>query len=208
MQRQAVYGGYTGLREYTLENSRFGKHASMEVRVACDANGTEQFQIVSETGWKAANDRVLRAMLKEESESSRPPVQPKVRISSDNYTFQMVGTDMLDGRPSYVIDVFPKRRDQLLFRGRIWVDTNDYALARAEGQIADNPSFWVRSIHFTWESQKSGDYWFPVATTGISEVRIFGKIEVDVHYLDYSPGSQRTQNDGNPVLAEVTDGKR
>lgn len=208
MQREAASGGYTGLRQYTLENPRFGKHASMEVRVACDADGTEHFQIVSENGWKSGNDRVLRRMLEEESETSRPPEQPKIRISSDNYTFQMIGTDLLDGRPAYVIGVFPKRRDELLFRGRIWVDTSDYALARAQGQIANNPSFWVRSINFTWESRKRDGYWFPVSTTGISEVRLLGRIEVNVRYLNYSPSLRRANEDGHPVLAEVGDGKR
>ncbi len=75
--------------------------------------------------------------------------------------------------------------------------------ARVEGQPAQNPSFWIRSEHFTQAYQKNGAYWFPVSTTSISEAKIFGKTEVRISYFDYSPGSKRTNCDPNPALAEV-----
>lgn len=206
MQRQTASGGYSGIRQYAVENRRFGRHASMEVHVACDAEGAERFRIASEEGWESANEHVLPRILEEEAKASRPSEQSRSRISPDNYTFQKVGTELLDGQPAYVIDLFPKRRDQLLFRGRIWVDASDYALARVEGQTA-NPSFWVRNVHFTWQARKSDGYWFPVSTKAVIDIRILGQVEVSIRYLDYLPNVKPDSKTGFPVLAEMTAGR-
>ena len=50
--RESMGGGYTGKREYVLENHRMDKHAEMQVIVTCDADGTKHFEVVSEGGWK------------------------------------------------------------------------------------------------------------------------------------------------------------
>ena len=124
--RESASGGYVGDREYVLENHKFQKRAQMEVRVTCERNGTKHFEVMSEDGWKSANKRVLRQMLATESDSSRPDTRPQNRITSDNYTFRMIETSVLDGRTAYVIEAIPNREDKSLFRGRIWVDAEDY----------------------------------------------------------------------------------
>src|SRR6266851_4721394 len=73
--------------------------------------------------------RVLRKMLESESETSHPEARTKTRINPENYDFKMAGTEVIDGRTAYVLEVSPKRKEKYLFRGRIWVDAEDYALA-------------------------------------------------------------------------------
>ena len=185
--REAASGGYTGSREYVLDNHLFQKRAEMLVRVTCDGTGTKHFEVMSEDGWKSANRRVLRQMLATESDSSRPDTRPRNRITSDNYTFRMIDTEAHDGRTAYVIEVSPKREDKSLFRGQIWVDAEDYALARVEGEPAKNPSFWTRKVQFVQQYYKAGEYWFPMETTSLTEARIFGATEVSIRYFDYKP---------------------
>ena len=186
-QREMMGGGYSGSREYLFDNPKLNKRAEMLISVKCDADGTKHFQIVSEDGWKSAHKHVLHKMLESESDSSQPMIRPKTRIISKNYNFQMVELTTLNGRPTYVIDALPKRQDKYLFRGRIWVDAEDYALARVEGEPAKNPSFWTRSVHFVQQYRKSGDFWFPVLTSSVTEARLFGSTKVDIHYFDYTP---------------------
>ena len=69
----------------------------------------------------------------------------------------MIGTDSLESRPVYIIEVRPKREDKYLFEGRIWVDAEDFALVRAEGKPAKNPSFWTHSVNFVQMYHKSGN---------------------------------------------------
>ena len=208
VQRQTAADGYTGYREYVLDNPSFDKQARMTVSVTCGPDGTENFQVVSEQGWRSANNRVLHKLLESESETSRPSARLKTRIASVNYAFQLTKIVPLDGRLAYVIDVFPKRQDAYLFRGRIWVDAEDYALAQVEGEPAKSPSFWIRSVHFTQQYRKSGDYWFPWSTTSISEARIFGKTEVDIHYFDYVPQSAKVDGETIPEFVEARYVKR
>jgi hypothetical protein len=202
LQREGAAGGYTGNRQYVLDNPRFDKQARMEVRVSCATDGTESFQVVSEQGWKSAN-LLLRKMLESESETSMPLEHPKNRVTSDNYKFQMIESVPLEGRLAYVIDVTPKRQDVVLFHGRIWVDAEDYALARVEGEPAKITSVWIHSVHFTQVYRKSGQYWFPWSTTSITEARILGKTEVDIHHFNYLPRSAISGRNTYPEPVEA-----
>jgi len=190
LQRQSSIEGYAGMRRYVLENQSFQKRAEMVVRVKGDTDGTKHFEVVSEDGWKAANTHVLRKMLESESETSRPELRATTRLNSANYEFAIVGTEMVSGRRAYVLETKPKRKDKYLFQGQIWVDAEDYALVRAEGSPAKNPSFWTKSTHFVQLYQKSGPLWFPVSTQSITEARIFGTTDVHIEYFDYAPQNQ------------------
>jgi hypothetical protein len=101
----------------------------------------------------------------------------------------MIEATSVDGRMAYGIEVIPKRQDKSLFRGRIWVDAEDYALARVEGEPAKNPSFWTRNVYFVQQYQKKGPFWFPVMTTSVTDARMFGATDVNIRYFDYKPVS-------------------
>jgi hypothetical protein len=206
--RETASGGYTGSREYVLENHRLQKRAQMVVRVSCDETGTKHFEVLSEGGWKSANKRVLRQMLATESDGSRPNARPRNRITSDNYTFRMISTEPFDGRLAYVIEAAPKREDKSLFRGRIWVDTEDYALARVEGEPAKPPSFWTRKVQFIQQYYKAGAYWFPMETLSETDVRVFGTTDVNIRYFDYKPVVETPAPAPNYSMMEAHNAKR
>jgi len=187
LQRQTSMEGYIGMRRYVLENQRFHKRAEMLVRVRSDQNGIKHFEVVSEEGWKGANTHVFRKMLESETETSLPAMRAQVKLSLQNYEFQLIGTESLNGRKSYVLEVRPKRKEKYLFRGRIWVDAEDYALVRAEGNPSKKASFWIRKTQFVQVNQKSGSAWFPVSTQSVTDALIFGTTDVSIEYFDYAP---------------------
>jgi len=199
LERQVSIEGYAGMRRYVLDNQNLHKRAEMLVQVQGDPDGTKHFDVVSEEGWKAAHKHVLRKMLESESETSHPEARPKTRINPENYDFKMGGTEVIDGRTAYVLEVSPKRKEKYLFRGRIWVDAEDYALARAEGQPAKNPSFWTKSTHFVQTYQKYGPLWFPRSTQSVTEAHIFGTTDVNIEYFDYAP--KTTHASDNSVMS-------
>lgn len=206
--REWASGGYTGSREYVLENRLFNKRAEMLVSVNCDRSGVKHFDVISEDGWKSANKRVLSQMIETETDSSQPDTRAKSRITADNYAFRLIETTPLDGRTAYVIQVIPNRQDKTLFRGRIWVNAEDYALARVEGEPAKNPSFWTRKVEFTQEYQKAGAFWFPVQTTSITDARLFGRTDVRIRYFDYKPLSAQPANSVDSAMKEAQYAKR
>jgi hypothetical protein len=187
LQRQVSIEGYAGMRRYVLDNQNLHKRAEMLVQVQGDRDGTKHFEVVSEEGWKAAHKHVLRKMLESESETSRPEMRASTRLNLENYDFELIGTEMVADRPAYVLETHPKRKEKYLFQGRIWVDAEDYALVRAEGSPAKNPSFWTKSTHFVQIYQKNGSLWFPRSTQSVTEARIFGTTDVNIEYFDYTP---------------------
>ncbi len=188
-QRQASLEGYAGMRRYTLVNDHMHKRAEMVVRVSGDPDGTKHFEIVEETGWKAAQKHVLRKMLESESETSRPEAREKTRLCAENYEFQIVGRETVGERAVYAVDVAPKRKEKYLFQGRIWVDAEDYALVRAEGNPAKNPSFWTKHVHFVHTYEKNGAFWFPVTTESVTDARLFGTTSLTIEYFEYKPNA-------------------
>lgn len=201
LQRQASADGYFGKRRYVFDNRHMQKHAEMVVDVKGDADGTKHFEVVSEDGWKAAHKHVLRKMLESESETSRPEMRSRSKINPENYEFQLVGTEIVGERLAYVLEITPKRKEKYLFKGHIWVDAEDYALVRAEGNPAKNPSFWTKSTHFVHTYQKNGALWFPRSTQSVTEALIFGSTDVNIQYFDYAPKTSATSN--NPSVAAV-----
>jgi hypothetical protein len=186
-QRQALVAGYQGMRRYILDNERTHKHAEILVHIDCGADGIKHFEFVSQSGWKGAYRHVVSKMLESEAEASHPDVRSKIRLSPENYEFHMLRSALLDDRMDYLLEVVPRRREERLFEGRVWIDAQDYAVARIEGEPARNPSFWIRSVHFTHAYQKSGPIWFPVTTESVNDVRIFGATTLTIDYFDYKP---------------------
>jgi hypothetical protein len=202
-QRQTLAAGYHGMRRYVLDNDRMHKHAEMLVRVQCDADGIKHFEVVEVEGWKGANKHVLHKMLESEAEASDPQLRMKSRLSQENYEFRMASTALLDGRTAYAIDIVPKRYEDRLFKGRIWIDGADYALVRAEGEPAKNLSFWTRSVHFIQTYRKSGPFWYPASTESVTDVRIFGSASLTISYIDYTPNPPQASETANAVSKGV-----
>jgi hypothetical protein len=69
------------------------------------------------------------------------------------------------------------------------VDSEDYALARVEGEPAKNPSFWTRKVQFIQQYYKAGAFWFPMETTSVTDAHLFGTTDVNIRYFDYMPVS-------------------
>jgi outer membrane lipoprotein-sorting protein len=202
LARQASAEGYAGMRRYVLENHKFHKRAEMLVQVLGDRDGIKHFEVVSEEGWGGARKHVFHKMLESETETSRPGIRANARLIPENYDFALVGTELVAGRTAYVLEITPKRDEKYLFQGRIWVDAEDYALARAEGRPAKKPSFWTKSIHFVQIYQKRGPLWFPLSTQSVTEAHLFGTTDVSIEYFDYAP-KMSNPSDNAIVSAEV-----
>jgi hypothetical protein len=202
-ERQAALHGYTAIRRYALENRNHHKRAEMLVRMTCREDGSKQFEVVSENGWGGARKHVFPRLLEAESEAARPDLRERSRIIPENYTFEMLGTEDVRGRPAYVIAIEPKTPNKYLARGRIFVDADEYAIVRVEGKPAKNPSFWVKSVHFVHDYDRSGPFWFPVSDRSVTDVRIFGATEMTIEYFDYAPNTSALSASGSSGLRSL-----
>ena len=192
-QRLAAFAGYPGARRYHFENGKFGKSADVLVRLRCDAAGAKTFEVVDESGSPFVRNKVIRRMIDAEREASEQGEHQQTRIIPLNYDFRLLGLDTIEGRPAYVLEINPKTDNKYLVRGRIWVDAEDFAIARVEGSPARSFSFWVRSVHVVQQYKRVGPLWLPVTNESDAKVRIFGSTELKIDYFDYVLNTQQAR---------------
>ena len=88
-------------------------------------------------------------------------------------------------RPLYVMQVQPLRQTKFLYRGTIWIDSQDFAVTRIEAEPAKNPSFWTVRTHIHHQYQKIGEFYLPTLNQTDTDVRLGGKAALTIQYLDY-----------------------
>jgi hypothetical protein len=184
--RHAALRDYSAVRKYSLVNSRFGVKASLTVRMTYRAPGPKQFEEIAHSGPAPLRSKIFQRMIETEQKASSGLAREETRMSSGNYNFRYVSTADCESRHCYVLDVEPKSTNPLLFRGRIYVDSEDFAVAYMDGSPAQNPSFWLRKTVITQRYHKMGEFWLPALNASNSDVRMFGHSEVKIEYTDYA----------------------
>jgi len=175
-------------RQYTLDYTGFpsSRSAEMQVKASYTAPGTKEFTIISESGSSLIRNRVFRKLLESEQEAvSDAANRDAVALSTANYRFSLLGCEPGDGRPLYVMQVEPLRETKFLYRGTIWIDSQDFAVTRIAAEPAKNPSFWTKRSQIHHQYQKIGEFYLPTLNQTVTDVRLGGKAVLTIRYLDY-----------------------
>ena len=193
---------YRAVRHYEVEYWGFFKDltAQMDVELEYDAGSGKSFRVISESGSHALCERVLKRAIDGEREAFQN--RDANALSEANYRFQLLGSETLDGRPSYVLQVDPLTASSFLYRGKIWVDAEDFAVSRLEVQPAQNPSVWISQTLIYHRNSRVGAFWLPQENQSVTKVRIGGKAVMKIHYGPYQiPLTQSPQAAGeiNPA---------
>jgi hypothetical protein len=187
LQRSANLSRYRSTRIYELDYSGFpsSRHAKMVARVSFEAPGKKTFTVVSEEGSKLLLNRVLHRLLESEQEAADDANREQSALTERNYDFELLGNDLLEGRTCYVLRVKAKRDNKFLYDGRIWIDAQDFAVARIEAQPAKNPSFWTSQTNVEHHYLKRGEFWLPARNRSSSKVRMGGRAVLTIDYGSY-----------------------
>jgi hypothetical protein len=176
---------YQAVRSYEAEYHGFATtiEGKMEVEVNFDASAGKSFRIVSQSGSKLLCEKVLKRAIDSEKEASQD--RGATALTPANYRFQLIGSDVLNGRPSYILYVEPLKETKFLYRGKIWVDATDFAVAKIEAGPAKSPSFWISRTLIRYTSAKTGDFWLPQLSRSETKVRIGGTALLTIDYGTY-----------------------
>ncbi len=155
----------------------------MEAEVDFDATSGKSFRIMSQSGSKILGEKVLKRAMDSEKEASED--MRATALTPTNYRFQLRGSESLDGRPAYILSVEPLRESKFLYRGKIWVDAADFAVAKIEAAPAKNPSFWIARTLIRYTSAKTGNFWLPQRSVSESKIRIGGTAVLTIDYGTY-----------------------
>lgn len=208
-QRAQALRGYRGKRIYHLDyKGLFGTHqAEMEVEAIYTAPDKKEFKILSESGSRLLINRVLLKLLNSEAEAQEEQNRKSLEISPANYDFSLDEIEHTSGGDFYVLNVRPKNKNRYLYRGKIWVDTHDFAVVRMQGEPQKNPSIWVShtEIEYRWANKDS--FWLPIHNVSVTQVRMGGKGVLTIDYTDYritgvSPASVAQRADQSQTLPD------
>lgn len=183
--RSASLAEYQCVRHYALYNERFDRRAEMTVRMTYFCPGRKKFEVLSEIGPRIIRQRVLRRMIEAEEEASRDDLRVHTQITPENYDFRLLGTELKDGRPAFMLSVSPKRVNKFLIRGTVWVDGQDFSIVRVQGTPAVNPSRLIHNTAIVFKYGKFGPFWFPEINSSETDSFLFGRTSVRVEYSKY-----------------------
>jgi hypothetical protein len=187
LERARGLGAYQGTRIYRLEYHGFpgSRSAEMIVDVKYRTPGTKDFSIRSEKGSQLIIERVFKRMLQSEKEAVTEENQSHIALNQDNYSFTLAGYESTPAGPSYILSAEPRTNNKLLYRGRIWVDGEDFAVTRIEAAPAKNPSFWTKETRIVQVYSKVGEFWLPLSNRSTSVIRLGGQANFTIDYQDY-----------------------
>jgi len=186
-KRAEALVSYESTRVYRLTYKGFpgGRTAEMVVNVKYHAPATKEFEIVSATGSKVVIDRVFKKLLEAEKEAFAMENQKGIAINQENYELTLVGYEDGPGGPAYVLLAKPRIKNKYLFQGRIWVDADQFAVVRIEGEPAKNPSFWIKDTKIETLYVNVNDFWLPAHQHSVTAVLLGGHADFSIEYKDY-----------------------
>jgi hypothetical protein len=176
---------YHSLRHYLVEYRGFSADltAKMDVKANYNIESGKSFQIISQSGSNFLIEKVLKRAIDSEKEASRE--KGTTALTSAHYKFKLLGSEMLNTRPAYILDVEPLAASKFLFRGKVWVDAADFAVVKMETQPAKSPSFWISKTLIQCTNAKTGEFWFPEKLRSETRVRIGGAAVLTIDYGKY-----------------------
>jgi hypothetical protein len=187
LERAKALAAYQGARIYRFEYHGFPSSRTAEMTVAVNYRSpeTKEFSIQSETGSRSIIDRVFHKLLQSEKEALTGENQTRIALNNDNYRFALTGYESMPTGPCYILSVVPLTKSKFLYRGRIWVHAEDFAVVRIEAEPAKNPSFWTKETRIEQTYAKVGDFWLPHSNRSSSAIRLGGHADFTIDYLDY-----------------------
>ncbi|MBI3896347.1 MAG: hypothetical protein HY313_10510 [Acidobacteria bacterium] len=174
---------YQGRRRYSVTGGVLGDPAYLLVEEQYGSQEGKQFRVLERGGSAQVEKRVFSRLLKAEQETSRDPAREAVELCRRNYNFTFVQYDPAKG--SYIFQVEPRTSNPYLLRGTIWVDAQDFAVRRIEGEPVVRQSSFVRQTHFIHEFAKFGEFWLPVRHRSETDLVLLGRAILEINYFDY-----------------------
>lgn len=203
-RRSVALQSVRATRDYRLQYRGFlgTREAGMKVLSTYTAPDKLEFSVVSESGSRLLLNRVLLKLLDSERDAFKE--QKQIELSPENYDFESQGLDTSGDDPSYILGVTPRKETKFLYRGKVWIDAHDFALAHMEGQPAKSPSFWIKDtqIDSTWADVQG--FWLVQHNRSVSHIRLGGTATLTIDYSDYQvtrAGGQRGRGQ-NPQLPD------
>jgi hypothetical protein len=200
--RNAALLGYTELRTYQVIDMKGKVHAQESGQMEYRAPDKKTFVTTSESGSGLVRRLALNPLISSEIEAASGRQHHDSSITPANYTFELLGEQQVGPYHCFVVRAMPKRRDKYLFEGKVWIDTQDFAVVRIAGHPAKKLSFWIERADFVREYQRIDGFWLSQRDETFVKVRMYGQKVLTIDHQNYTVAGVRkteesTQNANN-----------
>jgi hypothetical protein len=184
---RAGFRPYIVKRDYKL----FGKDRNnSKSQVIADVTfvppGSKQY-VIQRTQGSGLGEKIVRRMLKGEAEITKE--YSSTDISVANYNFRFIRAEPISDQLCYKPELLPRRKDQYLLRGHIWVDAGTFLLRRSVGEPANKSlSWWLQNVRIELVYGDVGGMWLQTASEATVNVRLFGQYTMVTRDLEYRIG--------------------
>jgi len=197
--RKTALADYSALRTYQVVDLKGKVHAEEIGRMEFRAPDKKTFVVTSENGSGLIRHLALNPLIASEIETAAGKEHHDSAIAPDNYTLALLGEQQVGPYHCFVMEAVPKRKDKYLFEGKLWIDVEDYAVVRIEGQPAKKLSFWIERADFVRQYQKIGGFWLPQRDETLVQVRLYGKKVLTIDHQDYVVNGAQNKEVSTPA---------
>lgn len=183
-RRHALLKEYSVSRQYIMENFRFGKEASVGVRMSYRVLEGERYTVLTRSGSDRLNS-IIDQVLASEASASAPAESARSQITPANYRVRLLGAEIAAGRSCYLLALAPRFKSHLLIAGKIWVDAESYAVVRIEGQFAASISMLVGTPRISEDFVEINGFWLPAHVRSTTSSFLLGPTELNIRIQDY-----------------------
>jgi len=192
--RNAALLGYTELRTYEVTDTTGKVRAQESGQMEYRAPDKKTFVTTSESGSGLVRRLALNPLIASEIEAASGKQHHDSSITPANYTFELLGEQQVGPYHCFVVRATPKRRDKYLFEGKLWIDTQDFAVVRIAGHPAKKLSFWIERADFVREYQRIDGFWLSKKDETFVKVRMYGHKVLTIDHQNYTvTGARNTE---------------
>lgn len=175
---------YTVTREYDLIRRKTNKaEAQIVADVTFRPPVLTTYKIRQSKG-NLLGKEVVRRVLAGETDMVKK--HHETDVTGQNYNFEFLRSQVVEGHDCYVLKILPKRKDNNLLNGTILLDANTYQIRRIEGDLQKSPSWWVKNVHVVFVLGDVGGMWQSTTREFSGDIRVIGNWTMRVRDLSYS----------------------
>jgi hypothetical protein len=183
-RRHLLLKEYSGSRQYTIYNSRFGKQAAASVLMNYRQIDGERYTVLTRSGSDQLNS-IIDKVLASEADASLPSEKGRHEITAANYRVRLLRTEAAAGRNCYVLELAPTSKSRFLIAGQAWVDAGSFAVVRLEGQFAASHSVLLGAPRIVEDYIEVNGFWLPGHVRSLTSSWLLGATELDIVFSEY-----------------------
>ena len=140
--------------------------------LAFEGDGTIKNQVIA---------RYLTAEVEAQTENA-----PALAVTPANYKFSYKSKAQVDGRPTYLFAVKPRKKSVGLFKGEVWIDAATYLPVLESGYWVKSPSIFLKRVAFVRKFEIRDGKSVPRQVASTVDTRIWGPAELEIDFTNFS----------------------